>query len=132
MPVTDPIADMLTVIRNGSRAKKEKVDVKASKLGMAILDILKKEGFIKNYKVVEDKKQGMLRVYLRYTKDKSPVIMGLKRISTPGFRRYASKDEIPNVLRGIGIAILSTSSGLMTNTEARKKAIGGEVICHAW
>lgn len=132
MGVTDPIADMLTVMRNGSRAKKEKVDVKASGICKAILAILKQEGFIKDFKQIDDGKQGILRVYLRYTKEGMPSVTGLKRVSTPGLRIYATKDRLPVVRRGIGLAILTTSSGIMSNKDARKKGVGGEVICYAW
>ncbi|MGB2706403.1 MAG: 30S ribosomal protein S8 [Candidatus Omnitrophota bacterium] len=132
MPVTDPIADMLTVLRNGVMAHKESVLVKGSKLNENIMEILKKEGFIANYKSVEDKKQGMIKVYLKYEKDKKPAITGLKRISKPGLRIYAKNDEIKNVYGGIGIALISTSKGVVTDKEAREKKIGGEILCEAW
>ncbi len=131
MALTDPIANMLTVIRNASRAKKEKVDIPNSKMVVAIADILKKEGFIENYRVIKDAKQGLLRVYLRYVNKKS-VIINLKRVSRPGLRIYANVKRIPRVLRGKGIAILTTSKGLMTDTEARAAKMGGEVLCYAW
>lgn len=133
MPVTDLIADMLTVIRNGSRAKKEKVDVKNSKLGQRILEIFKREGYIKNYKIIEDKRQGMIRVYLKYNEtDKSPCITEIRRVSKPGLRICVKKEKMPKVLSGFGLAIVSTSKGVMTDKEARKEKIGGEVICHIW
>lgn len=133
MSVTDSIADMLTVIRNGSRAKKEKVDVKNSRLGQDILDIFKEEGYIKNFKVIDDNKQGMIRVYLKYEeKDKTPIITQIKKISTPGLRIYVKKDEVPRVLNGLGVAVISTSKGVLTDRGARKQNMGGEVICHIW
>ena len=132
MPVTDPIADMLTIIRNGSRSKKEKVDVKRSNLTEDILKIFKHEGYISNFKPIEDKKQGVIRVYLRYNEDKSPVITEIKRISKPGLRVYVPNNNIPRVLSGFGIAVLSTSRGVMTNKDARREKIGGEVLCYAW
>ena len=133
MAVTDSIADMLTVIRNGSRANKEKVDVKNSKIGQKILTIFKAEGYIKNYKVIDDKKQGLIRVYLKYRQqDKKPSITQIKRISTPGLRRYAKRTEVPKPLRGLGTAILSTPKGVITDKQARKEKVGGEVICYIW
>ena len=132
MPVTDPISDMLTIIRNGSRAGKDRVDVKKSRLGEDILTILKREGYISNIKSVEDKKQGIVRVYLKYETGKVPVITDIKRISKPGLRIYVTNDNIPRVLNGYGIAIISTSRGVMTDKAARKEKIGGEVICYAW
>lgn len=132
MPVTDPISDMLTVIRNGSRAGKDKVDVKKSKLGEAMLKIFKREGYISNYKAIEDKKQGIIRVYLRYSEGKSPVITNISRVSKPSLRIYVTNDNIPKVLNGFGIAILSTSRGIMTDKEARREKVGGEVLCYAW
>ena len=131
MSVTDPIADMLTVIRNGVRSKKEKVDVRNSRLTQRILDVFKKEGYIKNYKVIADKKQGMIRVYLRY-QDKTPVITEIKRISKPGLKVYVEKKKVPRVLRGLGTAVISTSKGVMTGKEARRDKTGGEVICYIW
>lgn len=132
MPVTDPIADMLTIIRNGSRAGKDKVDVRRSRLTEDILKIFKREGYISNFKAIEDKKQGVIRVYLRYNPDKSPIITGIKRISKPGLKVYVGNDSIPKVLSGFGIAVISTSHGLKTDKEARKEKIGGEVLCYAW
>lgn len=132
MALTDPIADMLTMIRNGSKAKKEVVEVRNSRLSEEIIKILKKEGFIANYKLMKDSKQGLLRVYLKYFTDGTPAVLGLKRISRPGLRIYKRSDELPKVYSGLGIAILSTSKGLLTDVEARSKKIGGEVICYVW
>lgn len=132
MPVTDLISDMLTIIRNGSSAGKDKVDVKRSRLGEDILKILKREGYITNFKSIEDKKQGVIRIYLKYNEGKSPVITNIKRISKPGLRIYVTNDNIPRVLNGFGIAVISTSRGVMTDKDARKEKIGGEVLCYAW
>jgi len=133
MSVTDPIADMLTIIRNGARTKKEKVDVKNSKLSQEILAVFKKERYIKNYKVIEDKKQGMIRVYLKYKAgDKSSFITQIKRVSKPGLRIYIKKEKVPKVLSGLGTSVITTPKGLMTGKEARKAKIGGEVICYIW
>jgi small subunit ribosomal protein S8 len=132
MSVSDPIADMLTVIRNGCRAKKKKVELPASRVKSEILRVLMEEKFISNYRYIEDGKQGTLRVYLRFTDDEESVISGIKRISTPGLRTYANSKKVPRVQGGLGIAIISTSQGLMTDKEARKRGIGGEVICHIW
>ena len=132
MAVTDPIADMLTVIRNASFARKEVAEVKSSVLSEGILKILKKEGFIYNYKAVKDNKQGILRVYLKYLKNGTPAILGLKRISRPGLRIYKKAEDLPRVYSGIGMAIVSTSKGLLTDDEARDKKVGGEVLCYAW
>ena len=132
MAVTDSVADMLTVIRNGSFAKKEAVEVRGSKLAEEILSIFKKERFISNYKLIKDDKQGILRVYLKYLKDGSPAILGIKRISKPGLRIYKKSDELPKVYGGLGLALISTSKGLMTDNEARDKKVGGEVFCYIW
>ncbi|HHT90014.1 MAG: 30S ribosomal protein S8 [Bacillota bacterium] len=132
MVMTDPIADMLTRIRNASSVKHESVDIPRSKLKEELARILKDEGFIREYKVVEDDKQGMIRVYLKYDANKGQVLKGIKRISKPGLRVYANKDEVPRVLGGLGVAILSTSQGIMTDRLARKEGIGGEVICYVW
>jgi small subunit ribosomal protein S8 len=132
MAISDPIADLLTVIRNGSRAKHKKVEVPASHMKREILRVLLEEKFISNYRYIEDRKQGRLRIYLKYTDDENSVISGLKRISTPGLRRYAGGKHVPRVLGGLGIAIITTSQGVMTGKEARKRGIGGEVICHVW
>lgn len=132
MPVTDPIADMLVIVKNGVMAKKESVIVKGSKLNENILEILKKERFILNYKPIEDKKQGTIKVYLRYEKDKRPALVGLRRVSKPGLRIYVKNDEIKSVYGGIGIALISTSKGVVTDKEAREKKIGGEILCEVW
>ncbi|NLM38484.1 MAG: 30S ribosomal protein S8 [Firmicutes bacterium] len=132
MVMTDPIADMLTRIRNANSVKHESVDIPSSKLKVEIARILKDEGFIREYKVIEDGKQGILRIYLKYTPQKDQVIQGLKRISKPGLRVYANKDEVPRVLGGLGIAILSTSKGVITDKTARQEGVGGEVICYVW
>ncbi len=132
MAVTDSIADMLTIIRNGSFAKKEVVEVKGSKLTAEILGIFKKESFISNYKLMKDNKQGILRVYLKYAKDGAPAILGIKRVSRPGLRTYKQSDELPKVYGGLGVAIISTSKGLMTDNQARENKVGGEVLCYIW
>lgn len=132
MSLQDPISDALTMIRNASRAKKEKVDVKFSKLIEEILKILKKRAYISNYKKIEDKIQGSLRVYLKYNPKGDAVITELRRISKPGLRIYVAKDEIPKVLGGFGMAVLTTSKGIMTDEEARKNSVGGEILLYAW
>ena len=131
MSLSDPIANMLTLIRNGARASLEKVDIPHSKILTAIAGIMKKEGFIDNYRVIKDTKQGVLRVYLRYVNKRS-VIINLKRVSRPGLRIYASVKNIPRVLRGKGLVILTTSKGLMTDKEAKEAKMGGEVLCYIW
>lgn len=131
MVVTDPIADFLTRIRNANMVYQDKVEIPASKTKAGMAQILKDEGFIKDVEYIEDGKQGILRVYLKYA-GKERVISGLKRISRPGLRVYAKKDELPKVLGGLGIAIVSTSSGLMTDKNARKQGLGGEVLCYIW
>ena len=130
--MTDPIADMLTRIRNGSKAKLEKVDIPSSKLKLEIAKILKAEGYIKNLKMVKDRRQGVIRVYLKYTDEEVPVIQGIKRVSRPGCRMYAGNDAIPKVLAGLGVAILSTPKGIQTGKQAKKDNVGGEVLCHVW
>ncbi|MBZ4645219.1 MAG: small subunit ribosomal protein [Petroclostridium sp.] len=132
MQITDPIADMLTRIRNANSAKHESVDVPASNLKKAVADILLEEGYIKNYELIEDGKQGILRINLKYGANKEKVITGLRRISKPGLRVYAGKDELPKVLGGLGIAIISTSKGVMTDKKARKEGVGGEVLAFIW
>lgn len=131
MVVTDPIADFLTRIRNANMVYMDKVEIPASKTKLALANILKDEGFIKDVEYIEDGKQGVIRVYLKYS-GKERVISGLKRISRPGLRVYAKKDELPKVLGGLGIAVVSTSSGLMTDKNARKQGLGGEVLCYVW
>ena len=132
MSLTDPIADMLTIIRNATQIHKESVDVLASKLCLEILKVFKKEGYIDNYRFIEDSTQGIARVYLRYDENKKPVINNLKRISKSGLRVYAKTNKIPRVLGGLGVAVVSTSKGIMTNKEARQKKVGGEVLCYIW
>lgn len=130
--MTDPIADMLTRIRNANMIREEKVDIPASKMKIEITKLLKEKGFVKGYKVFKDKKQGILRVTLRYTGSGDRLISGLKRISKPSRRVYAGKDEIPKVMGGYGLAILSTSRGIFTDEMCRREGIGGEVLCHIW
>jgi len=133
MGMTDPLADLLTRVRNANKAKHEKVDVPASNLKGNVIRILKDEGYIKNYKLIKDGKQGILRIYLKFEGDtKKQVISGLKILSKPGRRRYVAADEIPSVLRGLGLTILSTSKGVMTDKEARKQKVGGELLCSVW
>lgn len=132
MVMTDPIADFLTRIRNANMVMHETVEVPASKTKLAIAEILKSEGYIKEYEQVEDGKQGIIRVYMKYGADKTKVITGLRRISKPGLKVYCKKDEVPKVLGGLGIAIISTSKGIVTDKEARKLGLGGEVICYVW
>ncbi len=133
MSMSDPIADMLTRIRNGNTAKHDTVDVPSSKMKKAIADILTTEGYIKGYEVIEDGVKATIRITLKYGKDKNEkVITGLKRISKPGLRVFAGKEELPRVLGGLGTAIISTSKGLMTDKQARNAGIGGEVIAFIW
>lgn len=132
MSITDPIADMATQIRNASSAGKEKVDVKASNVSEEILRVLKAQNFIANYKKMPDNKQGILRVYMRFNEDKTPYISNIKRISKPGLRTYKGKEEILPVLGGLGISIISTSQGLVTDEEARQRNIGGEIMLEVW
>ena len=132
MQITDPIADMLTRIRNANTAKHETVDVPASNMKKAIAEILNEEGYIASYQVIEDGKQGVIRIALKYGPNKEKVISGLKRVSKPGLRIYAGAEELPRVLKGLGIAIVSTSKGIMTDRAARKQNIGGEVLAFIW
>lgn len=133
MVLTDPIADMLTRIRNANMAEKTVVQMPHSKMKSEIARLLKSEGFIKDYTMEKNESgKGVLNVFLKYTVDREPVIQGLRRISKPSCRRYVASDEVPRVLGGIGIAILSTSSGVMTDREAREKKVGGEVLCYVW
>lgn len=132
MSVTDPIADFLTCVRNACKAKHKKVDVPSSRIKTDIAKVMLEERFINNYKVITDKKQGILRVYLKYDQEEESVIKGLRRISTPGRRVYAPKSKIPRVQGNLGIAILSTSKGVMTNKEAKRVGCGGEVLCYVW
>ena len=130
--MSDPIADLLTRIRNASRAEHEKVDIPASKLKVKVTELLKEEGFVKNYRLIEDNKQGVLRVYLKYGAGNEKMISGLMRVSRPGRRVYVTKDKIPSILGGMGVAILSTSRGVMTDREGRKQQLGGEVLAYVW
>lgn len=130
--MTDPIADMLTRIRNANNAKHDSVDIPASNIKKQLAQILLDEGFVKGFDVIEDAKQGVIRVDLKYGAKKEKVISGIKRISKPGLRVYVKSDEVPRVLGGLGIAIISTSSGIITDKEARSKVVGGEVICYVW
>ena len=130
--LTDPIADMLTRIRNAAMVKAEKVDVPASRLKLEIAKILKEEGFIRAYKILKDKKQGILRITLKYTSENMPIISGIKRVSKPGRRVYTAGDEIPSVLGGVGISILSTSRGVLGDKSCKREKVGGEVLCYVW
>ncbi|ADG81196.1 30S ribosomal protein S8 [Thermincola ferriacetica] len=132
MVMTDPIADFLTRIRNAVMVNHDKVEIPASKVKKAITEIFKEEGFIKDCEFIDDGKQGIIRIYLKYGDNREKVITGLKRISKPGLRVYAKKDEIPRVLGGLGVAIISTSQGIMTDKQARKLGLGGEVLCYIW
>ena len=132
MQITDPVADMLTRIRNANTAKHESVDVPASNLKKAIAKILLDEGYIKSYEVVEDGTQGVIRIQLKYLAGKEKVISGLRRVSKPGLRVYAGADELPRVLKGLGIAIIFTSKGVMTDKAARANHVGGEVLAFVW
>ena len=132
MQITDPVADMLTRFRNANTAKHESVDVPASNLKKAIAKILLDEGYIKSYEVVEDGTQGVIRIQLKYLAGKEKVISGLRRVSKPGLRVYAGADELPRVLKGLGIAIISTSKGVMTDKAARANHVGGEVLAFVW
>jgi len=130
--MTDPIADMLTRIRNANMAKLEKVDIPASKLKIELTKILKDKGFIKSFKVIRDRKQGVIRISMKYLEGYEKVITNLKRISTPGRRMYVDKTEVPQVMGGYGIAILSTSRGILTDEACRREGVGGEVLCNIW
>jgi small subunit ribosomal protein S8 len=132
MSVSDPIGDMLTRIRNANKMCMDYVDIPASKMKIAIARILKEEGFIKYYKVTRNNTQGTIRVFLKFGAEREPVLNGLVRVSKPGLRKYVSKDDIPHVLGGLGISVISTSQGILTDRECRRKKIGGEVICNIW
>lgn len=133
MQITDTIADMLTRIRNANSAKHDSVDIPASNMKKAIAQILVDEGYVKNYQVIEDGKQGIIRITLKYQgPSKSPVLMGLRRVSKPGLRIYSSSEDMPKVMKGIGTAIVSTSQGVMTDKKARKENVGGEVLAFVW
>jgi small subunit ribosomal protein S8 len=130
--LTDPIADMLTRVRNGIMAGHEKVEIPSSRMAEKIANILKKEGYINNFKVIKDHKQGIIKISIKWVGPKESAIQGIKRISTPGRRVYAPVSNLPRVLRGLGIAIISTNKGVLTDSEARKANCGGEVLCHVW
>ena len=132
MTMTDPIADMLTRIRNANTVKHETVDVPASNIKKEIARILLEEGFVRGYDVIEDEKQGIIRIQLKYGQSGERVIQGIKRISKPGMRVYTNAYEVPKVLNGLGISIISTSKGILTDRQARKEGVGGEVICYVW
>ncbi len=130
--MTDPIADMLTRVRNACRAGHRKVDIPSSRMKREIARILKESGFVHNYAYIDDNRQGYLRLYLKYSPDEECAIQGLKRESRPGLRKYVGKDEIPRILNGLGVAILSTSKGILTDRTARREGVGGEVVCSVW
>ena len=132
MTMTDPVADMLTRIRNANQAGHQTVDIPASKMKMSIASILKEEGYIKEYEVIEDEKQGVLKIELKYAPGKTRVISELRRISKPGLKVYVKADDVPRVLGGLGIAIISTSKGIISDKDARRIGVGGEVICYVW
>lgn len=132
MAVTDPIADLLNRIKNGQKARFDKVDIPGSRMKTSIARILKEEGYIKNFKFIRDDKQGILRVHLKYVENRDAAIAGIKRISKPGCRVYVGNGEIPRILNGLGITVLSTSKGIMTDRQARKEHIGGELLCAVW
>ena len=130
--MTDPIADMLTRVRNACRAGHRKVDIPSSRMKREIARILKESGFVHNYAYIDDNRQGYLRLYLKYSPDEESAIQGLTRESRPGLRKYVGKDEIPRILNGLGVAILSTSKGILTDRTARREGVGGEVVCSVW
>ena len=132
MSMTDPIADFLTRVRNANLARHEVVEAPASKIKKSIAEILKAEGFIRDFEYIDDNKQGVIRVFLKYGEDRNRVITGIQRISKPGLRKYAKAEELPKVLNGLGIAIISTSAGVITDKEARSKQVGGEVLAYVW
>ena len=132
MSVTDPIADMLTSIRNACKAKHKKVDVPSSTLKIEVAKVLLREKYVNNFKTIDDRKQGVLRIYLKYDPQNKSVISGIRRVSTSGRRIYVNKDHVPRVLGGMGTAVLSTSRGVITDKEARAEGVGGEVLCHIW
>ena len=132
MAMSDPIADMLTRIRNAGKARLNSVDIPGSKLKIELAKVLKNEGFIKNYKFLKDNKQGILRIYLKYGQDRNSAIFGIERISKPGRRTYVKSNELKPILSGMGLAVLSTSKGVMTDKRAAKEKLGGEVLCKVW
>ena len=132
MSMTDPIADLLTRIRNANQALLDKVDLPASRLKVEVAKVLKAEGFIRAYKLIDDNRQGILRIYLKFGPGNERVILGIRRVSRPGLRVYRKATQIPTVLSGMGVAIMSTPQGLMTGKEARQRSLGGEVLCYVW
>ena len=132
MSMTDPVADFLTRIRNALTARHERLDMPSSKVKVALARILKEEGYIKNFKVIKDNKQGVLRIFLKYNDENKPVIKGLKRVSRPGRRLYMGAKDLPPVLSGLGVGIISTSRGIVTDREARRQNVGGEMMCSVW
>jgi len=132
MAVTDPIADMLTRIRNANLARHEHVSIPASKLKLEIAKVLKAQGYIQKYDLVDDKRHGQIRVHLRYDQGGDPIIAGIRRVSRPGLRVYVDSEGLPRVMGGLGVAVLSTSRGVLTDREARRRGVGGEVLCHVW
>ena len=130
--MTDPISDMLTRVRNASQALHDRVEVPASKVKVELARVLHEEGFIRSYRIIEDNKQGIIRIYLKYSETEERVISGIKRISKPGRRIYVTKSSLPRVLGGLGVAVISTSQGVMTDRTCRKSNVGGEVLCHVW
>lgn len=131
MPVNDPIADFLTRVRNAVRARKKYVDIPSSNMKIELSKILKENKFIKDYSIAEDDKQNVIRVYLQYINGE-PSITGMRRVSTPGLRKYSGKDEVPRVLGGLGVSIISTSKGLLTDRQAKLQSVGGEIVCYIW
>jgi small subunit ribosomal protein S8 len=132
MTMTDPIADMLTRIRNANTVGHSTVDIPASKMKKSIAEILADEGYIKGFDIIDDNKQGIIRIHMKYGTDKERVISGIKKISKPGLKVYAKRDEVPKVLGGLGVAIISTSNGVISDKQARKLGVGGEVVCYIW
>jgi len=132
MSQTDPIADMLSSLRNAASVKKREVTIPSSKLKVEMAKILKEEGYIRNFKVIDDNKQGLLSIVLKYTEDGQSVLSGMRRVSRPGCRLYCTKDSIPRVLDGLGIAIISTSQGIMTGKKCQEVGVGGEILCYIW
>ena len=132
MSLSDPVSDMLTILRNANRAKKEKVDIPASKLKMEIIKMFKNEGYIKNFKIIEEGNRSYIRIYLKYTQAGNGIIHNLKRVSKPGLRVYKRKNELPRIFNGFGTSIISTSRGVLTDKKAREQEVGGEVICYIW
>lgn len=132
MSQTDPLADGLTQIRNASRARLEKTDLRDSRMTRSVVELLKREGFIQNFRVIDAKPRATLRVYLKYTNDRKPVMTQIVRVSTPGLRKYVGVQQIPAVYRGLGLSILSTSKGVVTDADARAQGIGGELLCRVW